>query len=836
MGRKTPETLGHHASGSQMALRGAVWLFCASLALAVIGPKTANASWAGTATGSARAAAQTVLMAATPNASVTNQSVSLSWTATTLSGGTLVTGYVVRRYDTALVAQTVLSSCTSVTTNSCTETNVPAGTWTYSVQATRGNWAGVEGARSSSVVVYAATLSITSNQKVKSAATVTGATLAGYAANDPVTFRLDSTSGAVLTGSITTVDAGGAASGFTVTIPSGTAEGSHTIVAIGGSGAVAASGSFLFDSIAPSNTLSLASAVAAYINTSGTIYFDSSIAGSFQIVDAVADAGSGPAATTFPTFTATRWTAAGGSVSTPSGGPYTSGTYSWTSGPAIPANQTVTGFDGATNSTGATIAFVADTTNPTIVAADVTVAPVGNTTTAGFIKQGGQYYVYANATDAGSGVGSMTANASTLTSGASAVAMVAGTYVVAGVSYGWRTAALTASNPLGAGNKNVTATATDNVGNLKTSPNSSAAVENTAPTGSITTPSNGFAAASATVSSNSADSNAGVYSAEFQYSAAGAGSWTSIAIDTTSPYSVTWDTTALTNGGGYDLRVITTDNASNTFTSATVTVVVDLTAPAAPSTPFLAVASDGGPDGDNLTNDDTPTFTGTAEAGSTVTIYDGVTQVGSGVASGGNWSVTTSTLGTGAHTITATATDAAGHASATSGSVVVTVDTTQPTVTGIVIANGNVAAKIDTGDTGTVTFSEQMDATTFCSTWTNTGTQTLTNATITIGDSGGSDTLSVATTSCTFGLGTWLLGDYVGGGGATSATFINSTISWNPTTRTISITIGTLNTSSTIKTGVAQAAQKYTGNAARTDLAGNSIVTTQFTHPTATGF
>ena len=42
-------------------------------------------------------------------------------------------------------------------------------------------------------------------------------------------------------------------------------------------------------------------------------------------------------------------------------------------------------------------------------------------------------------------------------------------------------------------------------------------------------------------------------------------------VDTSSPYSVTWDTTGLTNGGSYDLRVITTDNASNVFTSATVT-------------------------------------------------------------------------------------------------------------------------------------------------------------------------------------------------------------------------------------------------------------------------
>ena|SRR5436190_6670973 len=130
-----------------------------------------------------------------------------------------------------------------------------------------------------------------------------------------------------------------------------------------------------------------------------------------------------------------------------------------------------------------------------------------------------------------------------------------------------------------------------------------------------------------------------------------------------------------------------------------------------------------------------------------------------------------------------------------------------------------------------------MRASTFCSAWVdNSTTQALTNATITIGDNSSTDTLSISTSSCTFGLGTWVIGDYVGGGGATSATFINSTVTWNPVARTLTVTIGTLNTSTTIKTGVAQVAQKYTPAAARTDLAGNAIVTTVFTNPTASGF
>jgi hypothetical protein len=435
-------------------------------------------------------------------------------------------------------------------------------------------------------------------------------------------------------------------------------------------------------------------------------------------------------------------------------------------------------------------------------------------------------------------VATVTANVNVLTTGQTAVALVAGSYSVGGVTYGYRSAAMTANASISAGNKNYTGTATDVAGNATTTGNRTVAVENTAPTGSLTAPTNGASVpASATVTSNSNDASSGVFTADFQYAVAGSGSWTSIGIDSSSPYSVTWDTSGLTQGGSYDLRVVTTDNASNTFTSATITVTVDKVAPAAPSTPVLAAASDGGVPGDNLTNVATPTFAGTAEAGTTVKLFDGVTQIGSGTATGGNYSIAVSALSTGAHTITATATDAAGNASAASAALVITVDTTAPAPTGVVLANGGIAGQIDTGDTGTISYSEEMRASTFCSAWADTSTtQTLTNATITIGDNKGTDTLSVSSSSCTFGLGTWVLGDYVGGGGSTSATFINSTITWNPTAKTLTVTIGTLNTFNTIKSGVSAVAQVYTPSAALTDLAGNAIGTSAFTNPTVSGF
>ena len=110
-------------------------------------------------------------------------------------------------------------------------------------------------------------------------------------------------------------------------------------------------------------------------------------------------------------------------------------------------------------------------------------------------------------------------------------------------------------------------------------------------------------------------------------------------------------------------------------------VIADVpgTEPAAPSTPDLVAASDTGwSDTDDITKDNTPTFTGTAEAGSTASIYSGGTEVGSGVATGGVYSITTtSALADGLLDITATATNGVGTSPA-SGALGVTIDTQAP--------------------------------------------------------------------------------------------------------------------------------------------------------------
>ena len=87
-------------------------------------------------------------------------------------------------------------------------------------------------------------------------------------------------------------------------------------------------------------------------------------------------------------------------------------------------------------------------------------------------------------------------------------------------------------------------------------------------------------------------------------------------------------------------------------------VTIDTVAPAAPT--IASFSTDSGTVGDDITNDNTLTLTGTAEANSTVKVFDGATLLGSAVANGsGAWSYTTAALANGAHSLTATATDAA---------------------------------------------------------------------------------------------------------------------------------------------------------------------------------
>ena len=126
-------------------------------------------------------------------------------------------------------------------------------------------------------------------------------------------------------------------------------------------------------------------------------------------------------------------------------------------------------------------------------------------------------------------------------------------------------------------------------------------------------------------------------------------------------------TTAALANGAHSLTATATDAAGNTSAAldARSRVTIDTAAPAAPA--IASFSTDSGAVGDGITNDNTLTLTGTAEANSTVKVYDGATLLGTATANGsGAWSYTTAALADGAHSLTATATDAAGNTSAAS--------------------------------------------------------------------------------------------------------------------------------------------------------------------------
>lgn len=142
------------------------------------------------------------------------------------------------------------------------------------------------------------------------------------------------------------------------------------------------------------------------------------------------------------------------------------------------------------NSFSAAADFVAPTASTSVIAKTVGYL-------AGKIRQGGAYYVYANVTDTGnpaSGVSTVTADVSAITTGSTAVALTStgGPFSVNGVSYTYRSASVTANAVLAAAPYGYSLTMTDVAGN-NSGPQSgfSVTVDNTVPTATDVQTANG---------------------------------------------------------------------------------------------------------------------------------------------------------------------------------------------------------------------------------------------------------------------------------------------------------------------------------------------------------
>lgn len=222
-----------------------------TLVIAAQGVFSAGALWSADGPGIGLSRAASVGTPSPPTATLASDDVTVSWASATLTGGVAVDGYVVTRYDNANVAQAPGAGCAgTIAALTCVEANLPAGAWRYSVTAVKGGWSGPESAKSTTVAVVAPTLSLTSPTTTTLPRTFSG-TISRFSAGSSLTFRLDSPTGTVLTGTPTTVPAGGGGS-ITVTIPVGVSDTTHLLYAVDGTGS-SASASF---SYADSPTLS----------------------------------------------------------------------------------------------------------------------------------------------------------------------------------------------------------------------------------------------------------------------------------------------------------------------------------------------------------------------------------------------------------------------------------------------------------------------------------------------------------------------------------------------------------------------------------------------------
>ena len=250
----------------------------------------------------------------------------------------------------------------------------------------------------------------------------------------------------------------------------------------------------------------------------------------------------------------------------------------------------------------------------------------------------------------------------------------------------------------------ITARATDSLGNQTTSAAVGATAHNadtTDPTASLTAPADGATVGGNVILSATASDNIAVASVDFLVDG------TVVGTDTTSPYSITWDSSGTPNGTAVSITARATDTSSNQATSTAHAVVVDNSIPdtTAPTVSVTAPA-----DGATLTGA-AVTISATAAddvAVASVEFFVGATSVG--VDTTAPYSVTwdSTSVPDGAVSITAVATDTSTNHT-TSAAVNATVDnavhdTTAPTVSltapadNASVAGANVTISADAAD------------------------------------------------------------------------------------------------------------------------------------------
>jgi hypothetical protein len=297
-----------------------------------------------TGAGTAPATVATIVGPSNVTAAQSGSNITVSWNAATMSSGGSVQGYRVTRSDGAAIC----GSPALVTTLACTDTSVPAGTYAYTVTAIYNSW---DAAATSAAAA------------VLSAPTI-GSTPPSPSASGSASFNFSAGGGSSYQCQL---DGGTYSTCASPASYSALANGSHTFnvrSVAGGSTGPVASYTWTVDTTAPIQAVTLASGASNAYLSGATVYYASASSGSFKLVDAVSDGGSGPASAVFPSIATTGWTHAAETVTTPSGGSYSSSSFSWNANPSVPAGYSVTGADAAGNTTSTSLTFVRDTTAP----------------------------------------------------------------------------------------------------------------------------------------------------------------------------------------------------------------------------------------------------------------------------------------------------------------------------------------------------------------------------------------------------------------------------------------------------------------------------------------
>jgi hypothetical protein len=239
--------------------------FAISIVVALIACLACQAAlgyWSGAGTaggGNGAAGAASLNQGAAPTAKATGSTtVVVSWGGSGLSNGIPANGYVVKRFDEASGAETMIGAgCAgTITAVTCTESDTPEGDWEYTVTPVFGaNWRGAESLRSGGVNTGPGSLTLSRSLfggTVAPLPAVVAGVASGFAPNEAIAFYLDDT--VVLAGSPTHVDTDGAAT-ISVTLPAGTADGPHSLSVV--SATTEASSGILVDNTPPSIEISV---------------------------------------------------------------------------------------------------------------------------------------------------------------------------------------------------------------------------------------------------------------------------------------------------------------------------------------------------------------------------------------------------------------------------------------------------------------------------------------------------------------------------------------------------------------------------------------------------